>query len=216
MRGHLITFEGIDRSGKTTQSQLLFRRLFEMGYDVILTHEPGDTQLGKQLRAILLSDERLQIMPVAELLMFMADRAQHQAEIILPALNAGRIIVCDRYIDTTIAYQGYGRGLDIHLIDSLHKIANGVQPDLTFLLDVDPVVALHRYGKGDRFESEAQRFYKDVSAGFSSQVKKFPERIFVIPGNLSIQEAHSQVWKLVSEHILEVLPLTCALVKMSE
>jgi len=136
--GLFIVFEGGEGSGKSTQAGLLFRRLKQAGVEAELTYEPGGTQLGKKIRPALLRNHQ-RLSPVAELLLFAASRAQLVSEVILPSLTAGKTVVCDRFTDSTLAYQGYGQGIDLKTIDKINRLATqGVKPDLTILLDMDP------------------------------------------------------------------------------
>jgi dTMP kinase len=178
-----ITFEGIEGSGKSTQA----RRLAEsLGEAAALTFEPGATALGRSLRQLILGRDGAPIAPEAELLLFCADRAQHVAERIAPALSAGRIVISDRYADSTVAYQGYGRGLLLDRIRTLNEIATGgLRPDLTFLLDVPVDVGLARAGRrsaSDRIESEARAFHSRIATGFRTLAALEPDRWMRIDG----------------------------------
>jgi dTMP kinase len=178
-----ITFEGIEGSGKSTQA----RRLAEtLGAAAVLTCEPGGTALGRRLRAVVLDARDLAISAQAELLLFCADRAQHVAEVIAPALAAGRVVISDRFVDSSLAYQGYGRGGAIDRIRALCDIATGgLRPDLTFLLDVPVEMSLSRVGKrglGDRIESENAAFHERVAHGFRTLALAEPARFICIDG----------------------------------
>ena len=183
--GLLITFEGIEGSGKSTHLRLLARALREAGHHVVETREPGGTALGQTLRDVLLAPSSTPPEPLAELLLYCADRAQHAVEVIRPALAAGRIVLCDRFSDSTIAYQGYGRGLDLDTVRALDARArDGLEPDLTFLLDCSPEAGLARAHKrsstGDRFEQEALAFHEAVRRGFHDLAAAAPARYRVI------------------------------------
>jgi dTMP kinase len=175
-----ITFEGIEGSGKSTQA----RRLAEaIGADAVLTFEPGATTLGGKIRALLLERTSV-VMTEAELLLFLADRAQHVGEVIGPALLAGKTVICDRFADSTLAYQGYGRGLSLERIRILSKAALGdLAPDLTLLFDIAVDAGLARVGRrgaGDRFESEHVAFHERVREGFRQLAAEEPQRFVVI------------------------------------
>ena len=186
-----ISFEGIEGSGKTTQIQGVCDHLRQKGHDVIVTREPGGSNIGRQIRSILLDSKNKGLNPLSELLLYMADRAQHLDEIVKPGLSSGKIILCDRYYDATIAYQGYARGLDIDLITQLHGIAfAGYKPDLTFLLDLSPETGLRRAwrqiengqrtGTETRFEEEALSFHGRVREGYLALARLEPQRFKII------------------------------------
>ncbi|MFQ3534348.1 MAG: dTMP kinase [Aggregatilineales bacterium] len=174
-----ITFEGGEGSGKTTQVRLLDEHLRQLGYSSVTTREPGGTPLGEKLRALLL-DSNSQIEPRAELLLYAADRAQHVATLIRPALEAGKIVISDRYVDSALAYQGYGRGLDLTALHHIMAFAtDGLQPDLTFFLDLDPQQGLARRaqdGEADRFQAQALAFHQRVRAGYLALIAAEPAR----------------------------------------
>lgn len=202
--GLFITFEGIDGCGKSTQSKLLYDYFVRNGYRVVYTREPGGTKLAESLRKILL-DPKNKITPLAELLLYESSRSEHVSRIILPALKAKKIVVCDRFSDATIAYQGYGRGLGLNMIDSLNRFAScGVSPDLTILLDIPAKEGLKRAKalKGtDRMEKEKISFYEKVRKGYLSLAKEFPERIKVVKTAGTIEETHSMILRIVKEKI---------------
>jgi dTMP kinase len=186
-----ISFEGIEGSGKTTQIQGVYDHLLQKGYDVIVTREPGGSKIGRQIRSILLDSKNKGLDPLAELLLYMADRAQHLNEIIKPGLSSGKMILCDRYYDATIAYQGYARGLDIDLISRLHGFAFAdYKPDMTFLLDLPPQTGLERAwrqiengqrtGTETRFEEEALDFHRRVREGYLALAQLEPRRFKII------------------------------------
>ncbi len=191
MGGRLIVFEGVEGSGKTTQIQY-FRAWLHQHYPhspVVVTREPGGTEMGLHLRSLLLSNSALQIADRSELLLYAADRAQHVEQVLQPALAQGALILCDRYVDSTIAYQGYGRGLDRQLIAQLNAIAtNGLVSDLTLWLDVDTEVGLSRAKKRgeavDRIEQETLAFHRRVSQGFAELADLHPQRITRIDASL--------------------------------
>jgi dTMP kinase len=194
--GLFVTFEGIDGSGKSTQMELCAQALEAAGHAVVLTRNPGGTEFGLELRQILLHSTK-PVYPLSELLLFIADRAQHMDELVFPALQAGNIILCDRHMDSTLAYQGYGRGLDLHTIRELNQIAiQGKKPDLTLLFDGDPAVLAHRVnhrGQADRMEQEKADFHQRVRQGYLTLAQQEPERIVVLDATQDIQTLHQQV-----------------------
>ncbi|MDA8389711.1 MAG: dTMP kinase [Gammaproteobacteria bacterium] len=177
-----ITLEGIDGSGKTTQIATLAKRLRAQGHDVVLTREPGGTAVGERLRTVLLESADMQ--PRTELLLMFAARLENLAQIVLPALALGRIVLCDRYLDATYAYQGYGRRLPLPLIDELVRSLAVPQPDLTLLLDLPPETALARRcdRRIDRIEAADPAFFKRVRQGYLARAEAAPERIVVVDG----------------------------------
>jgi dTMP kinase len=196
--GLFVAFEGIEGSGKSTHLRLLARSLREAGHDVVETREPGGTALGRALRDLLLSPSDTPPEPVTELLLYCADRAQHAAEVIRPALAAGRIVLCDRFSDSTIAYQGHGRGLDLDTVRGLDAHARGgLLPDLTFLLDCPAAVGLARArarsGAGDRFEQEALAFHEAVRQGFHTLAAAAPERYHVVDSSAPAAEVSARI-----------------------
>ena len=196
--GLFITFEGADGCGKTTQIELLDKYLRGKSFNTLLTREPGAKGLGVKLREILLNYEG-DVSPVCESFLFLADRAQHVDCIIKPAIKEGKIILCDRHTDSTVAYQGYGRGLDINQINSLNNIAtSGLKPDLTIVLDVDVETSMQRVGKNkDRMESAGIEFFERVRQGFIEIAKKEPNRVKVINSSDTIDNIHKQIVELV-------------------
>ncbi|MCA6079688.1 MAG: dTMP kinase [Endomicrobium sp.] len=179
-----ITVEGGECSGKTTHSLLLKEHLEEKGYKVLLTREPGGTICSEALRRILL-DPDLNIISLSELFLYEAARAQHVKELIFPALKDGKVVICDRFIDSTVAYQGYGRKLNLRLIDKLNSFASfGLTPFLTIYLDIAPSEGLNKVKKLnkeiDRIERESVDFHKNVRRGYLKQAKKYPERIKIV------------------------------------
>ena len=201
-KGLFITFEGGDGCGKTTQIKLLDEYLRSKGYQTLLTREPGSKGLGIKLREILLNYEG-EVSPRAESFLFLADRAQHVDCIIKPALENGVIVLCDRHTDSTVAYQGYGRGLDLEQIHNLNNIAtNGLKPDLTIVLDVDVETSQKRVGaEKDRMESAGIEFFERVRKGFLEIAKQEPERVKVVDSTQTIEEIHKQILELVARWI---------------
>ena len=198
--GLFITFEGGDGCGKTTQIELLDKYLRSKGFNTLLTREPGAKGLGVKLREILLNYDG-EVSPNCESFLFLADRAQHVDCIIKPALEEGKIILCDRHTDSTVAYQGYGRGLDISRIENLNDIAtSGLKPDLTIVLDVDVKTSMQRVGKEkDRMESAGIEFFERVRQGFLEIAKKEPDRVKVINSSDTIENIHKQILELVEK-----------------
>jgi dTMP kinase len=212
MKGAFITFEGPEGGGKTTQLLLLARYLKEHRIPVVVTREPGGTEVSEKLRNILLETHSHRISHRTELLLMVASRAQNTEEIIVPALEEGKVVLCDRYSDSTLAYQSFGRGLDL---DETRRIClfstGGLQPDRTFLIDVAPEIGLERAlasgkphsgeNRHDRMESQGLEFHRKVRQGFLSLAKAEPARIRVLDGLASIDELHGQIVKHTMEFI---------------
>ena len=194
--GYFITFEGMDGCGKSTQIELTKNLLEQNGYNVVVTREPGGERLGLKLREILLHYDG-KVSPSCELFLYLADRAQHIDNIVKPALIEGKIVICDRHTDSTIAYQGFGRGLDIERLKQLNNIAtNGITPNLTLLYDVSVATSRSRVGKDkDRLESEKEEFFAKVRDGFLQLAKENPSRIKVVNAELSIDDVFLQTQK---------------------
>ena len=200
-----ITLEGGEGVGKTTQQALLAERLQREGYACVSTREPGGTALGEALRELLLHGDPLT--PLAELFLYAADRAEHVQKCILPALAAGQVVVCDRFTDSTLAYQGYGRGLDLEKIRQLNGLATGgLQPHLTLWLDLPPEVGLARVGLADRLEQEHLEFHRRVYQGFQALAAAEPQRIVRIDAQGSPAEVAARLWSVVEPR----LPLATA------
>ena len=201
-RGLFITFEGGDGCGKSTQLELVRKYLEERGYKTLTTREPGSVGLGQKLREVLLHYDG-DVSPRAEAFLFLADRAQHIAKIVKPAIDNGVIVLCDRHTDSSVAYQGYGRGEDIEQINMLNNLATqGIKPDLTLLFDVSTEVAQTRVGsEKDRMESAGIEFHKKVRQGYLEIAKKEPQRIKVVDSNLTIEKVFEQVKKILDELI---------------
>lgn len=178
-----ITFEGPEGCGKTTHAGLLADYLRRLGYPCVRTREPGGTRLGEKIRKVLLHSKKIAISDLAELFLFEACRSQITGEVISPALRAGRIVICDRFSDATVAYQGYGALIPLKVVDALNDIATGpLRPDLTILLDVDTITGLRRAkSKGvDRMEKKEVAYHRRVRGGYLKLAKKFPRRIKII------------------------------------
>lgn len=205
VKGRLITLEGTEGSGKSLQAKLLCRYLKRLGHKVIHTTEPGSTNIGKVIRKVLLDPSNKSLMDVTELFLYLADRSQHVEEIIQPNLKKGYIVVCDRFIDATAAYQGYGRKLPLTLIHRLNILATkGIKPDLTIVLDVPLEIGLRRAIKvgpytGDRIEREAIAFHRRVRRGYLELARKEPKRIRVVKVRRSINEIQDRIRELVDK-----------------
>ena len=201
-KGIFITFEGGEGSGKTTHSKKVAEYLSKEGFKVVCTHEPGGTRIGKLLRGILLHPENLDLLPGTELFLYAAERRQHIEEVIEPALKEGKIVISDRFLDATTAYQGYGRRLNKRLVRTLNEIAtSGIRPDLTILLDLDPKLGLRRaiLGKGDRLEQEEIAFHKRVREGYLKIAKEEPGRVKVVKVKENIEKTGETIKKYVDE-----------------
>lgn len=201
----LITFEGIEGSGKTTHVDLLHDYLQEKGYRLIKTREPGGTRFGEALRKVLLEKD-LQVLPLAELLIFLAIRAQHVEEVISPALVDGKIVLCDRFVDATYAYQGYGRGIDLGIIETLNRlVTKGVRPNLTILLNCTVDVGLSRKsadGSLDRFEKEEISFHRRIKSAYLKLAKEDTKRYVVLNAREDVAQTQAIIRKKV-ENLLK-------------
>jgi dTMP kinase len=197
MKGRFITLEGPEGAGKSTQAKLLTDYLSSKGIEVVKTREPGGVSISEQLRDILLNPENM-IFPRAELLLYASGRAQHTEELILPSLNEGKYVICERYIHASIAYQGFGRGLDISLIENLNEVAScGLNPDVTVVLDIDVEKGLKRVMSSnrsfDRLESENISFHIKVRRGYLELAKKNPQILVVDASSGEMEEIHAVV-----------------------
>ena len=204
MRGKFITFEGIDGSGKSTQLEILASGLRSRGIDVLTTREPGGTTLGRKLREVFLESEET-VTPLAELLLFAADRAQHVEYLIKPALEAGRTVISDRYSDATVAYQGSGRGFSDTTIQKVIELATGgLRPDLTLFFDVPIETALARTRgrdqKGNRMDQESAEFYERVREEYLTIGEREPGRFKVVQADGPIEEVSARVANIVSTY----------------
>jgi dTMP kinase len=200
LRGVLITFEGVEGSGKTTQMARLGRWLREQRYTVETTREPDGTRLGAGVRRLFEVHPR----PLAEMFLFMAARQQHVAEKLTPWLKAGRVVLCDRYTDATVAYQGYGRGVDPDLIRELNvRATGGVLPDLTLLFDLDPRAGFERIGarRLDHFEREALAFHRKVRRGYLEIARADPKRVRIVDAGRDPAAVTTDVRAIVLEHL---------------
>lgn len=206
--GRFITFEGIDGCGKTTQLRHLAAALREHNQrEVVETVEPGGTSIGQQIRKVLLDPANTDIFPRTELLLYFASRAQNVEQVIRPALERNAIVLCDRFTDSTLVYQGGGRGLETAIVLELDRIAcRGLQPDLTILIDIDLETSLHRARRrnartGDnesRIDDESAAFHARVRDGYLRLAEQHPNRIVVIDGRASIEEVNGRILKAVS------------------
>jgi dTMP kinase len=188
-----VSFEGLDGCGKTTQARLLAEALTAEGVDVVLTREPGGTPLGEQVRELVLHGDH--VAPWAEVALYAASRAQHVVQVIRPALERGATVVCDRYLDTSVAYQGAGRGLGVDFVLDLNlRVVEGLLPDVTVLVEIDPETALARVGdKRDRIERADAAFWPLVVEAYRDLAARFPERYVVVDGRLPVEELAEEI-----------------------
>lgn len=233
MSGCFITFEGICKSGKTTQSKLLAERLKSEGHDVLLTHEPGGTPIGEDIRAVVLNPIHLGMSRLAELFLFMASRAQHVEEVVRPHLHRAGVVLCDRFSDSTLAYQGHGRGIALDTIRQLNRIAvAGCEPDLTFLLDIPLDLMLERQAQlvPDRMENESTgglgsattrgrsggprdadqlalfgvAFHAKVREGYLELAREHPDRIHTIDGTRAVATVAQEIYPIVMARLAQL------------
>lgn len=216
LRGLFITLEGGEGSGKTTLLKKIADALTFRGFEVVATREPGGTKLGDHIRHCLLDPEfKAHLGQNAELLLFLAARLQHIDEVILPALEKGKIVLCDRFNDSTIAYQGMGRGLGLEYTETLcHLVCHGLTPDLTLFMDVDPAEGLRRTkgidkeqaraGQVDRIEAEALEFHEKVRNAFYSLARRYPERIRVLDANRPREVVQEQAMELIHSFVTSI------------
>jgi dTMP kinase len=212
-RGIFITFEGIDGSGKTTQIRLLADRLRGAGREVVETVEPGGTEIGRQIRRVLLDASNQEITPTVELLLYFASRAQNVEEVIRPALTEGKIVLCDRFTDSTTVYQGVARGLGEQIVDDLHRVAcGGLKPELTIYLEIDLDTSLTRARARNRtlagesavetrMDDQSSEFYRRVRDGYRMLAAREPERWLVIDGNRDAEAVANEIWEAVRGRI---------------
>ncbi len=193
-KGYFITFEGAEGSGKSTQIRNAVAFLKKKGRSVLMLREPGGTRISECIRAILLDKRLKEMSSVAELLLYYAARAQIVREKILPALKKGKVVICDRFEDSTRAYQGYGRKIPLEAIEKIGQLVRGsLKPDLTFVLDIDIAKGLARGGRHDRIEREALSFHQRVRHGFLALAKKEPRRMVVLDTNESVESVSRKV-----------------------
>jgi dTMP kinase len=208
--GRFITFEGMDGCGKTTQLRILAKALRHCGQDVVETVEPGGTEIGQQIRRILLDPANTSIFPRTELLLYFSSRAQNVEQVIRPALSAGVTVLCDRFTDSTLVYQGCGRGLDMDVVFDLDRIAcQGLKPDLTVLIDIDLKTSLmrarrrnrHTDSSESRIDEESHAFHERVRRGYLALARQEPERFAVIDGRAPIEDVAAAVQEVVGVHV---------------
>lgn len=215
MAGFFLTFEGGEGGGKTTQASLLAEALRERGHTVLVTHEPGGTAVGKVLRRLVLEPDGLRLAAEAEVLLLLADRAQHIHEVILPGLCTNTVVISDRFVDSTLAYQGYGRGIPLDLLSRLNSfVCRACMPALTFLLDVSVTVGLQRASQyretaqADIFEAQTPDFHHRVRAGFLAVAREHPQRVCVIDADRSVDCIHHQIVPIVLERMGQAAHIT--------
>lgn len=200
-----ITFEGVEFSGKSTQARKTASFLQKKGFEVVKVYEPGFTQLGQKVRDLLLHRQNISLSPLAELLLFEAARAQLVSEVIKPALETGKVVISDRFTDSTLAYQVYGRGLEKKLVEDLNRLATqGLEPDLTFYLraPLEKTLKKRQTEKSlDRFENESLEFHRRVEAGYEALAKEFPKRIVAIDYG-SVEEVFKRLTKVLTEKLI--------------
>jgi len=205
MRGYFITFEGTEGSGKSTQIEVLARHLIRHGHKVVTTREPGGTAFGEQIRRVLLSVKNRRLDPRAELFLYLASRTQHLEEVILPALKKGKIVLCDRFSDATVAYQGFGRQLDMKVVrTAVGYAAKGLSPDLTLLLDLDVRLGLARVkdrGRSNRLDREQREFHQRVRLGYRRLARSEPGRIKIVEASRSPQDVAREIKKIVDRSL---------------
>jgi dTMP kinase len=201
--GIFITLEGMEGSGKTTQAELLRDLLVRNGHKVVVTREPGGSPIGEKIREILLDKSNEEMAALTELLLYEASRCQHVHEVIRPALEAGKVVICDRFYDASTAYQGYARGIDIETVKNLNLVATeGQKADLTIVLDLPVVDGLRRLGQNlDRIEGETIGFHEKVRQGYLDLAKSEPERFTIIDATGSVETTFDKVKTIVEKII---------------
>ena len=201
-----ITFEGPEGGGKSTQIRMLSAALEGAGHNLVLTREPGGTTTGNKIRQIVLEDVSLQIEPLTEFLLYSASRSQLVREEIRPVLQEGQVVLCDRYFDSSLAYQGYGRGLDLRFLqDVTWEATGGLRPHLTFLMDLQPRTGLERVasrGQSDRLEQADLQFHERVREGFLNLAAAEPERFYVLDATRSVQALHQDILQVVERTLI--------------
>ena len=207
--GLLITFEGIDGCGKSIQVKELTKHLRQQGHEFIVLREPGGTKIAEKIRTILLEKSEEMVSPIAEFLLFSAARAQLTKQVIIPQLNQGKIVILDRFYDSSSAYQGYGRGIDLDFIDRVNRMATyGVEPDVTFFLDISLEEMAQRMkksgGKLDRMEDQSRAFFEKVRKGYLELAKQNSERFHVLDGKRAINQISEEIWQIIKEKIAGV------------
>jgi len=210
-KGLFVSFEGIEGCGKTTQALLLAKWLKSRGHQVIITREPGGTPLAEKIRKVLLDSRNHSMSPLTELLLLQASRAQHLAQVIIPALKAGQVVVCDRFADSSTAYQGYGRGMDLEMVNQLNQIAvDGCWPKLTLVFDLPVETGFARAAKRkralDRMEQQQKTFHRKVRQGFLAIAKADPDRVKVLDGSFPPDVIQAAVRQLVLNSLGSPVP----------
>jgi len=203
-KGLFITFEGIEGCGKSTQARMLREFFKKQGKPVFLTREPGGPKIAEEIRKMLLSVDNKEMLPETEVLLYMASRSQHTGEWIIPELEKGKIVISDRYYDSTFAYQGAARKIDGKLIDTIRRYATfGLVPDITFLVDLPEEIGLSRIlaKDADRLEQESMEFHKRVREGFIDLAKKEPDRFKVLDGKKGIKEIHNDIISIIDKEL---------------
>ena len=202
-RGIFITFDGPEGCGKSTHSKLIVEYLRSKGKDIVHTREPGGTVIGEEIRNVLLDQRNKGMAVITEAFLYLAARAQIVNEIILPNLKKGKIVICDRFQDATVVYQGYAGGLDIKMLDQLGKMASaGLKPDLSIFLDIDSALGLKRAGCKDRMELKSSAFHKKVRNGYLALAKKEPVRIKVVKVEGNIEDTQAVIRNIIDKHVL--------------
>jgi len=200
-KGLFITLEGPDGSGKTTVALAIVQKLKDMGYEVVHTREPGGIDIAEQIRNVILNPANTAMDARCEALLYAASRRQHLVEKVIPAINAGKLVICERFLDSSIAYQGYGRGLGMESIISINEFAiDNHNPDLTVYLDIDEQTGLDRLSDRefkDRLDTESKAFHHKVNEGYKDVVKRFPERIKVVDASKTIDEVVENTLKII-------------------
>ncbi len=194
-RGLFITVEGSDGAGKTTQIDNIRKYLEAQGFETLCTREPGGTKIGEKLRDLLLDKENSEMDPVAEMLLYAAARAQHVSEVILPAIEAGKAVICDRFVDSSVAYQGYGRGLGKQVQEVNEYATFGLEPDITFFLDLSPEAGKKRIGEvaRDRLEAEKEDFHRRVYGGYIAICGECADRVVRIDASRDIESVRNEI-----------------------
>lgn len=207
-KGIFITLEGPEGAGKTTIITELYHRLEKMGKKVVLTREPGGVLIAEKIREIILDNAHQEMDPKTEALLYAAARRQHLVEIVLPAFRSGAIVLCDRFIDSSLAYQGYARGLDVDEVFSINQFAiEDMMPDLTIFFDINPEEGLARIAANsereqNRLDNESINFHKRVYEGYQELIRSYPNRIVQVDASLSREEVTENVWKIITSQFI--------------